>query len=112
MNKLPAEFSDLERLVPTWALPTENERSEKRWGSTPADFQDIYDAMLGRIDEIMDYLDGKGFDGLDDESRTLYHLALAFAEASPHVEMYKGSSKVPNSFDAERFVAAHGDVAD
>ncbi len=112
MQKLPAEFSDLERLVPTWALETENKRSEIRWHSTPADFQDIYDAMLGRIDEIMDYLDGKGFDGLDDESRTLYHLALAFAEASPHVEMYKGDSKVPNSFDAERVVAAHGDIVD
>ena len=112
MTMLPENFSDLEPLVPVWALPTENERSQKRWNSRPEDFQEIYDAMLGRIDDIMDYLDGKGFDNFNDNSRRLYHLALAFAEASPHVEMYKGSSEVPNSFDAERFVAAHGDIAD
>jgi hypothetical protein len=112
MQKLPEDFSDLERLVTTWALPTENARSQKRWASNPADFQDLYDAMIERIGDVLDYLDETGFDNYDDKSCTLCHLALAFAEASPHVEMYKGSSEVPNSFDAERFVAAHGDIAD
>ena len=42
----------------------------------------------------------------------LYYLALAFAQAAPHNELYDCSNTVPNSFEAYRFVAAHGEVAD
>lgn len=112
MSKLPAEFSDLDALADVWALPTEDERSKVRWASNKDGFQALYDALLDRIEDIMAHLDQYEIGHMPDDARTLYYLALAFAEASPHVEMYKGSPVVPNSFDAERFVATHGSVPD
>lgn len=109
---LPAQFADLQFLVPMWALPTENERSRKRWSSSKAEFQELYDAMIDRIEDVIAYLDGFAVGAMPEDAHTLYHLALAFAEAAPHVEMYKGSSVVPNSFDADRVPAAHGDIVD
>ncbi len=110
MSKLSSKFSDLESFVDAWALPTENSRSVKRWASGPSDFQPFYEAMMPRLDEIFTYLDQFELGQMPDDAHTLYLLSLAFAEASPHVEMYKGNAEVPNSFDAERFVATHGDI--
>lgn len=112
MSALPSAFRDLEVFVPLWALPTENERSEKRWNSGPGDFEAFYNAMLPRIEDVMAYLDKYPVDNIPAEAMPLYHLAIAFAESAPHVEMYKSQPEVPNSFDARRFVAAHGSVAD
>lgn len=112
MTILPAPFRDLDVFVPLWAFPTEQERSEKRWRSSPGDFEAFYNAMLPRIEAVMAYLDKYPLDAQPVEAKPLYRLAIAFAEASPHVEMYKSQSEVPNSFDAQRFVAAHGAVVD
>lgn len=108
MTSLPEQFRDLEAFVPLWAFASEDARSEKRWASSPADYDSFYAATIDRIGAIMAYLDQFPVNAIPEHARPLYHLALAFAEASPHVEMYKSSSKVPNSFDARRFVAAHG----
>lgn len=112
MTTLPAAFRELEIFVPLWAFATENERSEKRWRSSPGDFEAFYNAMLPRIEDVMKYLDKYPVDNIPQEAMPLYHLAIAFAEAAPHVEMYKSQAEVPNSFDARRFVAAHGAQVD
>lgn len=112
MATLPQQFQDLEPFVPLWAFATEAARSEKRWTSTPRDYDAFYAAVIDRIEDIMTYLDRYPIDAIPDDAKPLYHLALAFAEASPHVEMYKSSSEVPNSFEARRFIAAHGDIPD
>jgi hypothetical protein len=112
MTTLPAAFRELEIFVPLWAFASENQRSEKRWRSSPGDFEAFYKTMLPRIEEILAYLDKYPIDAIPVEAKPLYHLATAFAEAAPHVEMYKSQAEVPNSFDARRFVAAHGAIAD
>ncbi len=112
MSMLPPDFHDLEPLAAIWALPTEHARSEKRWSSTPAEFEAIYDAMIDRIEDIMTYLDQYSLDSIPDTAKPLYYLALAFAETSPHIELYKSQAEVPNSFDAHRFVASHGAVVE
>ena len=61
---------------------------------------------------LVDYLDGYQPGALPESALPLYHLALAFAEASPHNELYDCSNTVPNSFAAHRFVAAHGEIID
>lgn len=112
MTLLPEQFSQLESLAETWALPTELQRSQQRWIATPEDYRRFYQAMLPVLDEVLDYLDQYQPDAISEPALPLYHLALAFAEAAPHNELYDCSNTVPNSFDAHRFVAAHGETED
>jgi hypothetical protein len=112
MSRLPSQFSELEPFVDDWAHATENARSEQRWRSEPERFQAFYDAMLARLDELLEYFSAYETGAIPDEALPLYRLTIAFAEAAPHVEMYKGSAEVPNSFEARRFAAAHGKQED
>ena len=112
MALLPEQFSQLEPLAECWALPTELQRSQQRWAASPEDYQRLYEAMLPVLDQVLDYLDQYQSGALPDAALPLYHLALAFAEAAPHNELYECSNTVPNSFAAERFVAAHGETID
>ena len=112
MATLPSQFSSLEVFVPGWAHSTELARSEKRWIASQEDYQSFYDAMLPLLDDVLEYLDQFELGRIPADALPLYHLALAFSEAAPHVELYECSNHVPNSFDASRFVAAHGEKAD
>nr|WP_087573107.1 hypothetical protein [Sphingomonas sp. CDS-1] len=108
---LPAPFADLAPFAAHWARPSENERSEIRWTATAADFKALYDAMMPRLDEILRLLSDHPAAGMPEDVHNLFLLACAFAEASPHHELYSGSSAVPFSFDARRFVRMDGDAA-
>ena len=108
-TKLPDAFADLAPLAARWAFPTENQRSAVRWSSNAADFAAFYKEMMPRIEAILDHLAAYSIKDLPDDSRRLFDLACAFAEASPHHELYGGSPQVPYSFDAKRFVPTHGD---
>lgn len=106
---LPAGFEDLAPLVPIWGHATENERSDVRWSAKAEDFAAFYQAFMPRLEDALGYLAQFEIKDLSPEARRLFHLACAFAEASPHHELYNGSPAVPFSFDARRFVPAHGD---
>src|SRR5665213_2696868 len=58
MSKLPEEFADLERFV-DWCLPTEEERYAKRLNSSMAEMQELYDAGMARLEDIMVYVDAR-----------------------------------------------------
>lgn len=108
---LPAEFADLAPLLPDWALPTENERSARRWRASKADFDRLYQAVMPRLPAILDHLARIPVADVPEAEKPLFYLMLSFAECAPHVELYRGSPTVPNSFDAHRFAATHGTVA-
>ncbi len=112
MTALPSLFADLESFVADWALPTEDQRSRRRWACGPDDFRAFYDAMRPRLAEVLAHLDQYPLDDMPDDARRLFRLGLAFAEMAAHVELYGGATKVPNSFDQSRFIAAHGDVVE
>ena len=112
MSSLPQAFSSIESFVSEWAHATELERSKKRWAASPEEYQAFYDAVFPLLDDILTYLDQFQLGNMPEEALSLFHLALAYSEAAPHVELYKCSNHVPNSFDASRFVAAHGDEVD
>ena len=112
MANTSKHFEGLTPYLDKWALASEAARSAQRWQASPEEFQSFYDAMLPKLDELLTYLDGFALGTLGDETKPWYYLALAFAEVAPHCELYDGSNKVPNSFDAKRFVAAHGDIED
>ena len=97
---LPAPFKDLERFG-AWALPTERERNVFRRASHYADIKDLYDTLLPRIDEMLEYLNQFPINDLPEEPHRLLLLALALSEVAPAVEFY-GQPTVIAGFDADR----------
>jgi hypothetical protein len=55
MATLPADFADLEPFA-DWALPTEDERFDKRYSSKMDDLQAFYDAAFPRLQDAVAYL--------------------------------------------------------
>jgi len=101
-NLLPAPFQDLAPFL-DWALAKETERTRKRMTSSMEEIRGFYDAMLARMDAIVEYLKQFPADDMPDEARTLFHLSLSLIEVSNAVELYK-QPKLPNGFDPARFV--------
>ncbi|WP_246263532.1 hypothetical protein [Parasphingopyxis algicola] len=98
----------METIALKWAKPSETERDEVRWNATPEEFAAFYETVMPHIDAILDHLSNSQPKDLDAAERHLFYLACALAEATPHHELYNGSAQVPFSFDARRFVPAHG----
>jgi len=65
-----------------------------------------------RLSAIIDYLNRLPLDSMPEGARRLLHLSLSLAEIAPNVELYKGSTTVPFSFEATRFIAVHGNRKD
>ncbi|WP_079435119.1 hypothetical protein [Zoogloea sp. LCSB751] len=108
---LPKSFEVLEPLVATWALPTQNARQQRRIHSSRGELRAFYEAMLPRIEDIVEYVDRYPLGQLPPDADRLFNLALSLAEVAPHIELYGGDPKVPHSFDESRFVADHGELA-
>ena len=82
MSKLPEEFADLERFA-DWCLPTEEERYQKRLNSTMAEMQELYDAGMARLEEIMVYVDARfPLKGMPDDAKALVHLGQSIVMVS------------------------------
>lgn len=101
-QSLPAGFEDLEPFV-GWSLASERERNHKRLSSSMSEIQALYDALLPRMDEIINYLNKQPLDDMPEDARRLFHLSLALAEIAPAVEFYK-QPDVVDGFPPDRFV--------
>lgn len=110
-SRLPEGFADLEPLAQIWARPTENARNVVRYAATASDFAAFHETLFPRLGALLAYLGDCPAQPETAEQRNALMLACAYAEAAPHHELYGGSSEVPFSFDAHRFVADHGDVS-
>jgi len=108
-SSLPDEFRDLDGFAVRWSLPTQNQREEARRASSAHDRKEFYDAVVPRLPAIIDYLNRFPLDSMPVETQRLLHLALSVAEIAPNVELYRGSTTVPFSFEERRFIAVHGD---
>ncbi len=105
-RQFPAPFADLEP-VAAWALPTETQRARKRRDSTMAEIRACYDAILPRMDAILDYLNELPLDNMPEDAQRLLHLTLALAEIATAVELFK-QPLVTDGYDPERFIPAQG----
>jgi hypothetical protein len=99
---LPAAFQDLEPFL-DWALATETERMQKRMTSSMTEIRTFYDAMLARMDAIVEYLKQFPANDMPVETQTLFQLSLSLIEVANAVELYK-QPKLPFGFDPARFV--------
>ena len=89
MSKLPEEFADLERFT-DWCLPTEEERYSKRLNSTMAEMQELYDAGMARLEDIMVYVDARfPLKGMPEDAKALVHLGQSIVMVSFPVEVWK-----------------------
>ena len=106
---LPQGFEALSPYL-DWSLATESARSRKRLNSSMEEMQEFYDAMLPRIDDVMEHLGSLAIDTMPAAERSLFNLCLSLSEVSFAVEVY-GQPEVPNSMqelgEAERFVIVH-----
>lgn len=92
---LPAEFAALEPFM-EWAIPTMEERIQKRATASFESAQAFYDAIFPRIAAVLDYLDRFDLNDMPDDARRLSHMALSLVEISPAIEMF-GQMRVPNA---------------
>ncbi len=97
--RLPEQFTDLAPFS-DWVLETWRERYEKRLASTMDEMQAFYDAMMPRVDEIIEYCNGFDIDDLPDDVRHLMQLLFALGEASFPVEAWR-QPRVPDSGAAD-----------
>jgi hypothetical protein len=88
VTSLPEGFQDLERFVTTWASATAEGRIASRLGTSVDEQRQFYDASKDRLPEMLDHLDGKDIDKLDDPNQRLYRLVLGFAHAALAAETF------------------------
>ncbi len=101
-GNLPDQFKDLEPFVGAWALARAAERHRKRLSSEMAEIEAFYQAMLPRMDAIIDYLNQFSIDALPEEAKRLFYLTLSLAEVAPAVELFRQPGVV-DGFDPSRF---------
>jgi len=99
---LPNQFQNLNSFVEMWALATEQARNTRRRSTAMEEIQEFYEAMLPRMDEIIQYLNQYPLDGFPEDAQRLFYLALSFMEVSPAVELF-GEPDESGVFDAARF---------
>ena len=86
---LPAEFADLERFS-DWILATEPERYAKRLASTMDEMQELYDAGIARLEEVMVYLDARfPLHEMPEDAKRLMHLMQSVVMVSFPIEVWK-----------------------
>ena len=102
---IPSEFADLENYARDWALPDSAARARKRRASTMDEIRGFYEAVLGRLDSIITYLNRYRADAMPEEAARLLNLALALAEVSRAVEQY--GSPGTEGLDESRFELLH-----
>ncbi|SOE61816.1 hypothetical protein SAMN05414139_01988 [Burkholderia sp. D7] len=101
---LPEEFADLQPFVERWALVTETERNTRRHAVGMDAILVFKDAMLPRVDTVVQWLDQFPLNALPDAAKPLMYLLLSFAEIAPAVEFYKQPAVI-DGYDPRRFVA-------
>jgi hypothetical protein len=107
---LPGAFADLESYL-DWALPSETQRRQRREASTMEEIRRFYDAMLPRLPAVLEHFKAAeaqsgGPDKVDDPTKHLFTLMLAFAEASLSIEVHR-SPIVPDGIPGDMWKPEH-----
>ena len=99
---LPDAFEDLEPFL-GWALDSERARTEKKTTAAMDEIRAFYDAMMPRIDKILDHLEDYFGRDMPIRVHRLYLMSLSLVEVATLVELYKRPEAV-NACDPLRFV--------
>ena len=100
---LPPRFAHLDRFVEGWAQPSEKARFVKLHSSSFEELKDFYDAVLPEMDAILTHLKQHPVDALPDSERTLFHLAMTFAETAHPLDLGWKDTDFPEAYPWHRF---------
>ena len=95
-HQLPEAFSDLERFVADWALPTRAERYAARLDRPFDELVEFYDAVAPRSEEAIEFLDGLDIDDLPDDAARLLYLLYSMILVSYAVNVFK-QNRIPDA---------------
>ena len=98
---LPEPFEDLAPFV-DWALEPERARTEKKVGASMDEIRAFHDAVLPRLDAMIDYLEGFAGGNMPAPEHRLYLMALSLVEVASLVEHY-GRREVIEACDPLRY---------
>jgi len=101
-KKLPPAFSDLESFIADWGLTNERDRYYKLHESALEELREFYDAMLPRLDDIIDHLNQYPLEELPADASCLFDLALTFAETAHPCELKWRGVDFNNAYPWER----------
>lgn len=111
-RQLPEPFADLQAFVPDWGLATEQQRFLKLHSVTLDQLRVFYDAMLPRMDPILDYLDQYTISAMPEHAKALYQLAMTFAETAHPLDLRWRDVDFPDAYTWQKFefrtVSANG----
>lgn len=93
--RLPAEFVDLEQFS-KWIIESQDARYEMRLASSMDEMQSLYDMVLARMPDILEYCNTFELDDMPDDAHNLMLLTYSFIQASFSVEAWK-QQRVPDS---------------
>lgn len=87
---LPQQFSQLERLVPEWAIEDGHERYVKRVNSSMDEIRAFYDEVFPHAEAALAYLDQFDYPGpLPTDAANLRNLLYSLITVSLAVELWK-----------------------
>lgn len=87
---LPHEFSQLEHLVPEWAIEDGHERYVKRVNSSMAEIQAFYDEVFPNAEEAVAYIDKFDYaEPLPEDAANLRNLLYSLITVSLAVELWR-----------------------
>lgn len=87
---LPKEFSQIEHLVPQWAIEDGHERYVKRVNSSMAEIQAFYDEVFPHAEEAVAYIDKFDFsEPLPEDVANLRNLLYSLITVSLAVELWR-----------------------
>lgn len=100
-SRLPEAFRELEPFA-DWALASEAERTRKRQDTPMSEIEAFYDAMVDRIEAVLDYLNALPLDAMPADAERLMRMTLSLAEVGPAVELY-GQPRGDDTLDPFRY---------
>ena len=100
-HALPEAFRELERFA-DWEHPDELGRRQSRLARPMEEIQSFYDALLPRMEGIIEHLNRFPMNDLPPSESRLYQLALSWIDVTSSVELYKQPGIV-EGIDVARF---------
>lgn len=95
--------TDIDPFLPAWGLPTSHERLVKRANSTMDEIQAFYDAMMPRLEEIIEYLNQFPIAEIPEADQPLANAALAMCHVDNAVNKWK-SPTLESGIDFRRLL--------
>lgn len=101
-HKPRPNLKELKPFIGEWGLPTLSRRIEKRLNSSIEELKAFHDAIVPRLEEIIDYLNQFPLDAIPEEDKPLSYATLAALEVENPVNKWN-SATLEDAVDPRRF---------